>query len=79
MSKENISALGPTNTGKRTGSKKIQLWKWCNRFSIETFASENYDFVRKNLVKNVALITGEEKIIPENAKYFCIAESISRT
>ena len=47
-------------------------------FPLRLLARENYDFAKNEFgEKNVALITGEEKIIPENAKYyFCTVESI---
>ena len=46
--------------------------------SIELLAREVYDkVVQKTGLNHVALITGEEKIIPSNAKYFlCTVESM---
>jgi len=81
MSKENISAiLGPTNTGKTYSALK-KLYNYESGvigFPLRLLARENYDFAKKEFgEKNVALITGEEKIIPEHAKYFfCTVESI---
>ena len=47
-------------------------------FPLRLLAREVYDKVVKKLVPSkVALITGEEKIIPSNAKYFlCTVESM---
>ena len=81
MGKEKISAiLGPTNTGK-TYSALRKLYDYKNGvigFPLRLLARENYDFAKNEFGdSNVALITGEEKIIPENAKYFfCTVESI---
>ena len=74
MSEDKISAiLGPTNTGKTyTAIKK--LYEFNNGvvgFPLRLLARENYDFARNEFgEKNVALITGEEKIIPPSARYF---------
>ena len=79
--KKKISAfLGPTNTGK-TYSAIQRLLKYESGvigFPLRLLARENYEFAKKFLSANrVALITGEEKIIPKNAKYFfCTVESI---
>ena len=76
-----ISAfLGPTNTGK-TYSAIQRLYKYKSGvvgFPLRLLARENYEFAKKILpINKVALITGEEKIIPKNAKYFfCTVESI---
>ena len=47
-------------------------------FPLRLLARENYDkAVKKIGINNVALITGEEKIIPKEAKYFfCTVESM---
>ena len=47
-------------------------------FPLRLLAREVYDKVIKKIsVDKVALITGEEKIIPSNAKYFlCTVESM---
>ena len=81
MSEDKISAiLGPTNTGKTyTAIKK--LYEFNNGvvgFPLRLLARENYDYARNEFgEKNVALITGEEKIIPPSARYFfCTVESI---
>ena len=81
MVKYKISAiLGPTNTGK-TYSALRKLYDYNNGvigFPLRLLARENYDFAKKEFgEKNVALITGEEKIIPDTARYFfCTVESI---
>ena len=66
MSKENISAiLGPTNTGKTYSALK-KLYNYESGvigFPLRLLARENYDFAKKEFgEKNVALITGEEKL-----------------
>ena len=79
--KKKISAfLGPTNTGK-TYSAIQRLLKYESGvigFPLRLLARENYEFAKKKLsINKVALITGEEKIIPKNARYFfCTVESI---
>ncbi len=76
-----ISAtLGPTNTGK-TFSAIEKLLSYPNGaigFPLRLLARENFDFVKKEVGESqVALVTGEEKIIPNEAKYFlCTVESI---
>ncbi len=81
MSKNKISAvLGPTNTGK-TYSAIEKLLSYENGvigFPLRLLARENYEYVKKKIGKEyVALVTGEEKIIPQKSKYFfCTVESI---
>ena len=80
MSKKISAILGPTNTGKTYSAFK-KLYNYNTGvigFPLRLLARENYDFAKNEFgEKNVALITGEEKIIPENAKYyFCTVESI---
>ena len=76
-----ISAtLGPTNTGK-TFSAIEKLLSYSNGvigFPLRLLARENFDYVKKQVGEDyVALVTGEEKIIPKEAKYFfCTVESI---
>jgi ATP-dependent RNA helicase SUPV3L1/SUV3 len=77
----NISAiLGPTNTGKTFFAIKKMLK--CNNgvigFPLRLLARENYEYTKRIVGESkVALITGEEKIIPKAAKYFfCTVESI---
>ena len=72
--------LGPTNTGKtylafeRLLSHKSGIFG----FPLRLLARENYDkAVEKLGLNSVALITGEEKILPKEAKYyFCTVESM---
>ena len=81
MSKNKISAiLGPTNTGKTHLAIETMLSFESGMigFPLRLLAREVYDKVLKRLNSDkVALITGEEKIIPSNAKYFlCTVESM---
>ena len=81
MKKNKISAvLGPTNTGKTFLAIETMLSfnSGMIGFPLRLLAREVYDKVIKKIdPSKVALITGEEKIIPLNAKYFlCTAESM---
>ena len=72
--------LGPTNTGK-TFDAFNQMFLYKNGafgFPLRLLARENYDKAcKKYPIDQIALITGEEKIIPKNAKYFfCTVESM---
>ena len=72
--------LGPTNTGK-TFYAFEQMFSFKNGvfgFPLRLLARENYDKACKLYpINQIALITGEEKIIPSNAKYFfCTVESM---
>ena len=63
------AVLGPTNTGKTyLAIEKMMTHKsGMIGFPLRLLARENYDkIVRIKGVQNVALITGEEKILPEN-------------
>ncbi len=80
MSEKIIAVLGPTNTGK-TFFAVQEMLKYQNGiigFPLRLLARENYESVGKEIGKSkVALITGEEKIIPKTAKYFfCTVESM---
>jgi ATP-dependent RNA helicase SUPV3L1/SUV3 len=81
MRKNKITAvLGPTNTGKTHLAIETML-SFDNGmigFPLRLLAREVYDkVVKKTNINKVALITGEEKIIPLNAKYFlCTVESM---
>ena len=81
MTKNKITAvLGPTNTGKTHLAIETML-SFDNGmigFPLRLLAREVYDKVIKKVsLDKVALITGEEKIIPSNAKYFlCTVESM---
>ena len=78
---ENLLAiLGPTNTGK-THNAFEKLFAYSSGifgFPLRLLARENYDKAVKRIgLNNVALITGEEKILPKEAKYyFCTVESM---
>ncbi len=81
MSKNKITAvLGPTNTGKTflAIDTMLSFDSGMIGFPLRLLAREVYDKVIKKIdASKVALITGEEKIIPLNAKYFlCTVESM---
>ncbi|MDA9199602.1 helicase-related protein [Candidatus Pelagibacter sp.] len=81
MTKHKITAvLGPTNTGKTHLAIETMLSFESGMigFPLRLLAREVYDKVIKKIsVDKVALITGEEKIIPPNAKFFlCTVESM---
>ena len=81
MGKHKITAvLGPTNTGKTHLAIETMLSFETGMigFPLRLLAREVYDkIIKKISVDKVALITGEEKIIPSNAKYFlCTVESM---
>src|SRR5690625_640992 len=75
-----IAVLGPTNTGKTYFAIDRMLGHGSGMigFPLRLLARENYDRVVKlKGVRQVALITGEEKIIPPSARYFlCTVESM---
>jgi ATP-dependent RNA helicase SUPV3L1/SUV3 len=72
--------LGPTNTGKTY----LAIERMCGHssgvigFPLRLLAREVYDrVVVMKGEKQVALLTGEERIVPPNARYFlCTAESM---
>ena len=81
MKKNKITAvLGPTNTGKTFLSIETMLSfdSGMIGFPLRLLAREVYDkVIQKINPDKVALITGEEKIIPINAKYYlCTVESM---
>ena len=81
MNKNKITAvLGPTNTGKTHLAIETMLSfdSGMIGFPLRLLAREVYDKVIEKIgQEKVALITGEEKIIPPNAKYFlCTVESM---
>jgi ATP-dependent RNA helicase SUPV3L1/SUV3 len=81
MTKNKITAvLGPTNTGKThlAIDTMLSFDSGMIGFPLRLLAREVYDKVIKKIgQEKVALITGEEKIIPPNAKYFlCTVESM---
>lgn len=77
------AVLGPTNTGKT----HLAIERMCGHssgmmgFPLRLLAREVYDRVRAIKGDNqVALITGEERIEPPQARYFlCTAEAMPRT
>ena len=74
------AVLGPTNTGKTYLAVERMLGHESGMigFPLRLLARENYDRIRR--VKGdgaVALVTGEEKILPPGARYFvCTVESM---
>ena len=77
-----IALLGPTNTGKTHVAieKMLEYETGIFGLPLRLLAREVYDkCVVKVGVEKVALITGEEKIIPGTAKYFiCTVESMPK-
>ena len=75
-----LAILGPTNTGKTylAFERLISYQSGIFGFPLRLLARENYDkAVAKLGIHKVALITGEEKILPKEAKYyFCTVESM---
>src|SRR3954467_3397782 len=74
------AVLGPTNTGKTHLAIERMLAHSSGviGFPLRLLARENYDrMVAKKGVRNVALITGEEKIVPAGARWFsCAVEAM---
>ncbi len=77
-----IALLGPTNTGKTYVAidKMLEHDSGIFGLPLRLLAREVYDkCVQKVGVQKVALITGEEKIIPNSANYFiCTVESMPK-
>src|SRR5215469_9598833 len=75
-----VAVLGPTNTGKTHLAIERMLGHRSGMigFPLRLLARENYDrIVKLRGARSVALITGEEKILPSNPSYFvCTAESM---
>ena len=75
-----IAVLGPTNTGKTWYAMERMLGHATGMFGfpLRLLARENYErAVSRVGAEKVALITGEEKIIPKSAKYFmCTVEAM---
>ncbi len=75
-----VAVLGPTNTGKTHLAMERMLGHDSGMigFPLRLLARENYDrAVAAKGRHRVALITGEEKIIPAGARYFlCTVESM---
>ncbi len=76
------AVLGPTNTGKTYLAIDRMLGHASGMigFPLRLLARENYDrVVRLKGVGAVALITGEERIVPPNPRYFlCTVEAMPR-
>ena len=74
------AVLGPTNTGKTHLAMERLLGHSSGiiGFPLRLLARENYDrMVARKGIRNVALITGEEKIVPPGAKWFsCTVEAM---
>ena len=81
-SKKIVALLGPTNTGKTydTIEKMLEFETGVFGLPLRLLAREVYEkCVKKIGVNKVALITGEEKIIPNSADYFiCTVESMPK-
>ena len=79
-SRNPIAVLGPTNTGKTWYAMERMMGHASGMmgFPLRLLARENYDRAVARLGKDaVALITGEEKIIPPKARYFmCTVEAM---
>ena len=78
--KKIIAVLGPTNTGKTHFAieRMLQFSSGIIGFPLRLLAREVYEkCIQKVGIEKVALITGEEKIIPPYADYFlCTVESM---
>src|SRR3546814_20265853 len=90
FAKSRVTAvLGPTNTGKTYLAIDRMLGHSSGMigFPLRLLARENYDrIVRIKGAAQVALVTGEEKILPPGARYFCctvesmpVARPVSRS
>ena len=77
-----VALLGPTNTGKTHVAleKMLEFETGIFGLPLRLLAREVYDkCVKKLEVQKVALITGEEKIIPNSASFFiCTVESMPK-
>ncbi len=82
QSQKITALLGPTNTGKTFVAieKMLSYENGIFGLPLRLLAREVYDkCVNKVGIKRVALITGEEKIIPSSADYFiCTVESMPK-
>ncbi len=74
------ACLGPTNTGKTSYAieRMLAYNSGIIGFPLRLLARENYErAARKKGLASVALVTGEEKIIPQTARYFfCTVEAM---
>lgn len=75
-----IAVLGPTNTGKThlAVERMLGYQSGIMGLPLRLLAREVYDRICKRVnARDVALITGEEKILPPHARYFiCTVESM---
>lgn len=75
-----VAVLGPTNTGKTHLAMERMLGHASGMigFPLRLLARENYDrAVKLKGERHVALITGEEKIVPPDARWFlCTVEAM---
>ncbi len=82
QSKKTLAILGPTNTGKTHFAieKMLQYESGIFGLPLRLLAREVYDkCVERIGTKKVALITGEEKIVPNTADFFiCTVESMPK-
>ena len=82
VSQKIVALLGPTNTGKTHVAieKMLEFESGIFGLPLRLLAREVYDkCINKIGAEKVALITGEEKIIPSTANYFiCTVESIPK-
>ena len=82
QSQKIIALLGPTNTGKTHVAieKMLEYDTGIFGLPLRLLAREVYEKCTKKVgVEKVALITGEEKIIPSTAQYFiCTVESMPK-
>jgi ATP-dependent RNA helicase SUPV3L1/SUV3 len=82
QSQKIVALLGPTNTGKTHVAieRMLEFDSGIFGLPLRLLAREVYDkCVEKVGSEKVALITGEEKIIPESADYFiCTVESMPK-
>ena len=82
QSQKIIALLGPTNTGKTYVAieKMLEFDDGIFGLPLRLLAREVYDkCVERVGVEKIALITGEEKIIPSTANYFiCTVESMPK-
>lgn len=68
------AVLGPTNTGKTHLAIERMLAHGSGviGFPLRLLARENYDRIAARMgLARVALVTGEEKIVPPSARWFC--------
>ncbi len=82
QSEKIIALLGPTNTGKThiAIEKMLKFKSGIFGLPLRLLAREIYDkCVAKVGIEKVALITGEEKVVPSGANYFiCTVESMPK-